>query len=87
MRSKDLAINRRNRCPCDELSAGEAGFVFANIKTVSDAKIGDTITDDQNPASEPLPGFQEIKPMVFAGLYPVESTNTACFAMRSKNSA
>jgi GTP-binding protein LepA len=59
--------------PSDELTAGEAGFVFANIKTVSDAKIGDTIMDDANPADEPLPGFQEIKPMVFAGLYPVES--------------
>jgi GTP-binding protein LepA len=59
--------------PCDELQAGEVGFVSANIKTVSDAKIGDTITDKENPASEPLPGFEEIKPMVFAGLYPVES--------------
>jgi GTP-binding protein LepA len=59
--------------PCDELTAGEAGFMFANIKTVSDAMIGDTITDDANPADEALPGFQEIKPMVFAGLYPVES--------------
>ena len=59
--------------PCDELGAGEAGFIFANIKTVSDAQIGDTIMDDANPATEPLPGFQEIKPMVFAGLYPVES--------------
>ncbi len=59
--------------PCDELTAGEAGFMFANIKTVSDAMIGDTITDDANPAAEPLPGFQEIKPMVFAGLYPIES--------------
>ena len=59
--------------PCDELSAGEVGFLFANIKTVSDAKIGDTITDHENPAAEPLPGFEEIKPMVFAGLYPVES--------------
>jgi GTP-binding protein LepA len=59
--------------PCDELTAGEAGFLFANIKTVSDAMIGDTITDDANPAQESLPGFQEIKPMVFAGLYPVES--------------
>jgi GTP-binding protein LepA len=59
--------------PCDELTAGEAGFLFANIKTVSDAQIGDTITDDANPAAEPLPGFQEVKPMVFAGLYPVES--------------
>jgi len=56
-----------------ELSAGEAGFLSANIKTVSDAKIGDTIIDHANPATEPLPGFQEIKPMVFAGLYPIES--------------
>jgi GTP-binding protein LepA len=59
--------------PLEELSAGEVGFLFATIKTVSDAKIGDTITDDENPAAEPLPGFEEIKPMVFAGLYPVES--------------
>jgi GTP-binding protein LepA len=59
--------------PCDELSAGEAGFLFANIKTVSDAQIGDTVTSIENPAAGPLPGFQEIKPMVFAGLYPVES--------------
>ena len=59
--------------PCEELSAGEVGFLFATIKTVSDAKIGDTIIDDANPAAEPLPGFEEIKPMVFAGLYPVES--------------
>jgi GTP-binding protein LepA len=59
--------------PCDELSAGEVGFLFANIKTVSDAKIGDTIVDYENPATEPLPGFEEIKAMVFAGLYPVES--------------
>jgi GTP-binding protein LepA len=59
--------------PCEELSAGEAGFLFANIKTVSDARIGDTVMSVENPAAEPLPGFQEIKPMVFAGLYPVES--------------
>jgi len=58
---------------CDQLTSGEVGFVFANIKTVSDAQIGDTIMDDTNPAAEPLPGFQEVKPMVFAGLYPVES--------------
>ena len=59
--------------PCEELTAGEAGFLFANIKTVSDAKIGDTITEEGRPADEPLPGFQEIKPMVFAGLYTIES--------------
>jgi GTP-binding protein LepA len=59
--------------PTDELSAGEVGFVVANIKTVSDAQIGDTIVDHENPPDEPLPGFETIKPMVFAGLYPVES--------------
>ena len=59
--------------PCDELAAGEVGFLFANIKTVSDALIGDTITDHLNPAKEPLPGFEPLKPMVFAGLYPIES--------------
>jgi GTP-binding protein LepA len=59
--------------PCDELSAGEVGFLFANIKTVSDAQIGDTIVDHANPAAEPLPGFEPLKPMVFAGLYPIES--------------
>jgi GTP-binding protein LepA len=59
--------------PLPELSAGEVGYVYANIKTVADAKIGDTIMDAANLAAEPLPGFEEIKPMVFAGLYPVES--------------
>jgi GTP-binding protein LepA len=59
--------------PSTELNAGEVGYIYANIKTVADAKIGDTIMDAANPAAEPLPGFEEIKPMVFAGLYPVES--------------
>jgi GTP-binding protein LepA len=56
----------------DRISAGEVGFVMANIKVVADTKIGDTITAHENPTSTPIPGFQEIKPMVFAGLYPVE---------------
>jgi GTP-binding protein LepA len=56
------------------LESGEVGFVNANIKRVSDTRIGDTITDDQQPASAPLPGFEEVKPMVFAGLYPVEAS-------------
>jgi GTP-binding protein LepA len=59
--------------PCQELSAGEVGYLFANIKIVADAQIGDTIMDADNPAAEPLPGFQAAKAMVFAGLYPVES--------------
>src|SRR6476660_4366089 len=58
--------------PVAELGVGEVGFVFAGIKTVSDAKIGDTITEAARPALEPFPGFKEMKPMVFAGLYPVE---------------
>ena len=53
--------------------AGEVGFIIANIKNVADTKIGDTITDDDRPAIEPLPGFEEIKPMVFAGLYTVDA--------------
>ncbi|MGA2433719.1 MAG: translation elongation factor 4 [Bryobacteraceae bacterium] len=59
--------------PATELSAGEVGYMFANIKTVSDAQIGDTVADSENMAAEPLPGFEQVKPMVFAGLYPVES--------------
>ena len=57
----------------ESLSAGEVGFLIANIKNVADSKIGDTITDDDRPAIEPLPGFEEVKPMVFAGLYTVDA--------------
>ncbi|HET9088092.1 MAG TPA: translation elongation factor 4 [Acidobacteriaceae bacterium] len=56
-----------------ELSAGEVGFFVATIKNVADTKIGDTITHDGNPCAEALPGFEDIKPMVFAGLYTVEA--------------
>ena len=56
-----------------ELSAGEVGFFVATIKSVSDTKIGDTVTEDARPASEPLPGFEDIKSMVFAGIYTVDS--------------
>ena len=57
----------------DQLEAGEVGFLMANIKNVADTKIGDTITDDTRPAIEALPGFEELKPMVFAGLYTVDA--------------
>jgi GTP-binding protein LepA len=57
-----------------ELGAGEVGFMFAAIKNVADALIGDTITETSRPTSEPFPGFKESKPMVFAGLYPVEGS-------------
>ena len=56
----------------DQLGVGEVGFLIANIKNVTDAKIGDTVTETARPTLEPFPGFTEMKPMVFAGLYPVE---------------
>ena len=59
--------------PCGELSAGDVGFIIAGIKELKAAKVGDTVTLDHNPAGAALPGFKEIKPQVFAGLYPVES--------------
>jgi GTP-binding protein LepA len=58
----------------EELGAGEVGFVFAAIKNVADAQIGDTITESSRPTAEPFPGFKVSKPMVFAGLYPVEGS-------------
>jgi GTP-binding protein LepA len=56
-----------------QLSAGEVGFFAATIKNVSDTKIGDTVTDDEHPAASALPGFEELKPMVFSGLYTVDA--------------
>ncbi len=68
-----LGYQTPKRIPCEELTAGEVGYMFANIKNIADARIGDTVTGAARPAAEPLPGFEETKPMVFAGLYPVES--------------
>ncbi len=59
--------------PVDRLSPGEMGFVTAAIKTVADTNVGDTITDDRNPAAEPLPGFKPSIPVVWCGLYPVDA--------------
>jgi GTP-binding protein LepA len=57
----------------DELSAGEVGFIISGIKELEAARVGDTVTRADRPATEPLPGFKEIKPQVFAGLYPIEA--------------
>jgi GTP-binding protein LepA len=59
--------------PVDELTQGEVGFFAAGIKSVHDTKVGDTITDTKNPTTNPLPGFEEVKPMVFAGIFPTDS--------------
>ena len=58
--------------PCDELSAGLVGYITASIKNVSDTRVGDTITDADNPCAEPLPGYKQVNPMVFCGLYPAD---------------
>jgi GTP-binding protein LepA len=68
-----IGVNRPRPTPIGELGPGEVGFLTASIKTVADVQIGDTIIDAANPAKEPLPGFREVKPMVFAGLYPTDS--------------
>ena len=57
----------------NELTAGEVGFITASIKVVADAKVGDTITHVRNPTAHALPGFKDVKPMVFSGLYPIDS--------------
>jgi GTP-binding protein LepA len=59
----------------DELAAGEVGFVIAGVKDVADCRVGDTITGVKRPAAAPCPGFKEVKPMVFSGLYPVDAVD------------
>lgn len=68
-----VGVNRPRPTLIDQLGAGEVGFLTASIKTVADVQIGDTITEAARPVAEPFPGFQEVKPMVFAGMYPTDS--------------
>ena len=58
--------------PCDELSAGMVGYITASIKNVKDTRVGDTITNADNPCAEPLPGYKKVNPMVYCGLYPAD---------------
>ena len=58
--------------PCEELSAGMVGYITASIKNVKDTRVGDTITDNDGPCAEPLPGYKKVNPMVFCGVYPAE---------------
>jgi GTP-binding protein LepA len=70
---EDLGVFSPKSEPRDTLSVGEVGFVIANIKKISDCQIGDTLTDEKVPTTQPFPGFREVKPMVFAGLYPTDA--------------
>lgn len=67
-----VGVFRPKLVPEEELCAGEVGYIFAGIKRIKDAKVGDTVTDADNPADVPLPGYKEAKPMVFSGLYPAD---------------
>ncbi len=58
--------------PCDELSAGMVGYITASIKNVADTRVGDTVTERDNPCAEPLPGYKKVNPMVYCGLYPAD---------------
>jgi GTP-binding protein LepA len=71
----DIGQFRPALTPCTELSTGQVGYFMAQIKTLEDVHIGDTVTDAAEPAAEPLPGYKEPKPMVFSGLYPVNNND------------
>ncbi|EOD00585.1 translation elongation factor 4 [Caldisalinibacter kiritimatiensis] len=68
----EVGIQAPNQVPVDELKAGDVGYVAASIKNVRDARVGDTITDGDNPTDKPLPGYKKVVPMVYCGIYPAE---------------
>lgn len=70
---QEVGVFTPHKKTVNSLKAGEVGYIIASIRTVSDTKVGDTITDAENPTSEPCPGYKDIKPMVFSGLYPTET--------------
>ncbi|MGN1038566.1 MAG: GTP-binding protein, partial [Mailhella sp.] len=70
-----LGVFSPNAIDVKQLGAGEVGFLCANIKELGHARVGDTITLSNNPASDPVPGFKEVKPMVFCGLYPTDAAD------------
>jgi GTP-binding protein LepA len=69
----ELGTFRPSMVPCGTLEAGNVGYIMAGIKKVSDAKVGDTVVDADSQGVEPLPGYRQVKPMVFSGIHPVES--------------
>ncbi len=77
--TEQVGIFTPKRKPVDELCVGEVGYVVAGIKDITGARVGDTITTAENPAAQPLPGFKEIKPRVFAGLFPVDASDYDAF--------
>ncbi len=74
-RVEDLGLFQINLVSKDRLEAGDVGYFIAGIKNIGDIRVGDTITRKDNPASDPLPGFKEVKPVVFSSIYPVDSND------------
>jgi len=72
---EELGLLKIRREPLEELAAGEVGYVIAGIKAIRDIEVGDTITDAEHPAAEPLPGYKEAKPVVFSSIYPMSSND------------
>lgn len=72
---KEVGVFTPRMTAAPQLIAGDVGYVIANMKSADEAKIGDTLTDNTDPCPEPLPGYKEIQPMVFSGIYPVESSD------------
>jgi len=71
--AEEIGYLKLKKEPTDKLEAGEVGYVIGSVKTLQDARVGDTITHSKNRAAEPIPGYKEVKPMVFSGIYPTNS--------------
>ena len=69
----EIGVLRMKMCPKDEIKTGDVGYIISGIKSAVEVKVGDTITNVANPCSEAIAGFEEVKPMVFAGIYPIET--------------
>ncbi len=69
---EEIGVFCPQMCPVDELGPGEVGYLIANVKTVDEARVGDTVTSQRLPARFPLPGYRQVKPVVFCGFYPIE---------------
>lgn len=74
LQAKEIGIFTPHMQPVETLHNGDVGYIITSLKTLTDIKIGDTITSAQNPADQPLPGYKEIKPMVFSGIYPLDTS-------------
>jgi len=98
---KEVGCFNPGMCAIDELSAGSVGYIIPNIKSPTDTRMGDTVTDVKNKCKKPLPGFQDVNPMVFSGIYPIDTAdyeqlktsmaklqlNDAAFAYQAETSA